>query len=84
MMRFEQFVRRVEALCQKYGGREMKKWLNGEDVCLLLNVSKRTLQTLRDSGRLAYSQIGRNMFYKPQDVQRLLTVMQEGKEAYRE
>jgi excisionase family DNA binding protein len=84
MTRIEQFVRSVEALCQKHGGREMKKWLTGQEACLMLNISKRTLQSLRDSGRLAYTQVNRTMFYKPEDVERLITLVREGKEVIHE
>ncbi|MDL2255594.1 helix-turn-helix domain-containing protein [Parabacteroides sp. OttesenSCG-928-K15] len=72
MERFEQFTRSADALCEKNGGKEMEKWLNGQDVCLILNISKRTLQSLRDSGKLAYTQINRVMFYKPEDVEKLI------------
>ena len=38
----------------------------------MLNISPRTLQTLRDNGTLAYSQINRKVYYKPEDVERIL------------
>jgi hypothetical protein len=68
---FEQFVKRVEMLC---GRKNMKlqKWLDNQEVCLLLNISKRTLQTYRDNGTLSYSQIGHKMYYHPEDVERVL------------
>jgi len=72
MTRLEQFIRRVDALCCQYGSCEIKKWLTGQDVCHILNISKRTLQTLRDSGRLSFTQINRQMYYKPEDVERLI------------
>ena len=37
-----------------------------------MNISPRTLQTLRDNGTLAYSQINHKMFYKPEDVMRVV------------
>lgn len=80
MERFEQFTRSADELCQRNGGREMDKWLTGQDVCLILNISKRSLQSLRDSGRLSYTQIGRSMFYKPADVEKLIEQI-KGKEA---
>lgn len=72
MERFEQFIRKADALCERNGGKEMGNWLNGQDVCFILNISKRTLQSLRDNGRLAYTQINHVMFYKPEDVERLI------------
>ena len=35
----------------------------GEDVCKLLHVSKRTLQTLRDEGAIPYTTIGGKILY---------------------
>lgn len=46
----------------------LQVWLDNQDVCEILNVSKRTLQSYRDTGRLAYSRIDRKIFYKPEDV----------------
>jgi hypothetical protein len=69
--RFEQFVKRVEVLCAGKD-RSLRKWLDNQDVCQLLNISKRTLQTYRDNGTLPYSQIGHKMYYKPEDVEHIL------------
>ena len=82
MGRLEQFIRKVDALCEQNGGRDMGNWLTGQDVCLILNTSKRNLQALRDSGRLSYTQINRTMFYKPEDVEKLVHTMSDGKEVY--
>ena len=50
-------------------------WLDNQDVCQMLNISPRTLQTLRDNnGTLAYSQINRKMYYKPVDVESIFHV----------
>ena len=52
---------------------ERGDWLDNQDVCQILNISPRTLQTLRDNnGTLAYSQINRKVYYKPEDVERIL------------
>jgi len=48
------------------------KWLDNEDVCKLLRVTKRTLQNYRDNFVLPYSQIGKKILYKASDVQKLL------------
>jgi hypothetical protein len=56
-LKFEDFASRMECLCRLHGDRDMKEWLDNQDVCQLLNISKRTLQTLRDNGTLAYTQI---------------------------
>ena len=54
---------------------ERGDWLDNQDVCQMLNISPRTLQTLRDNGTLAYSQINRKVYYKHEDVERILHVV---------
>ena len=54
---------------------ERGEWLDNQDVCQMLNISPRTLQTLRDNGTLAYSQINRKVYYKPEDVEIILYVV---------
>lgn len=50
-------------------------WLDNQEVCQMLNISPRTLQTLQDNGTLAYSQINRKVYYKPEDVKRILYIV---------
>ena len=69
--RFEQFVKRVEAICGRKD-KSLQKWIDNQEVCQILNISKRTLQTYRDNGTLPYSQIGHKMYYKPEDIERVL------------
>ena len=77
LSKFEDFASRMEYLCRLHGDRDMKNWLDNQDVCQLLNISYRTLQTLRDNGTLAYSQISHKVYYKPEDVQRIIPVVEE-------
>lgn len=44
-------------------------WYNNEEVCRLLGVSLRTLQTYRDKGLIPYSQVGHKCYYKIKDVE---------------
>ena len=48
------------------------RWLDIQDVCELLHVSKRTLQSYRDKGILPFSQIGVKIYYKASDIQKHL------------
>jgi hypothetical protein len=47
-------------------------WIDGQDVMLALKVSKRTLQTMRDTGILPYSRINGKFYYKVEDLEKLL------------
>lgn len=53
-----------------------EQWLDNQEVCLLMNITKRTLQTYKDKGLLPYSRLNRKNYYKLTDVQALLEVGQ--------
>ena len=70
MESFSELAGKVRKLTERNTG--MKTWLDNEDVCRMLNISKRTLQSYRDSGKLAFSQINHKIYYKPEDVEAFL------------
>ena len=72
MAGFESFARQMETLCKQHGDKSLQEWLDNQDVCEILGISKRTLQTYRDNGTLAFSQIGHKMYYRGEDVKRLM------------
>ncbi|HAZ03024.1 MAG: hypothetical protein A2W90_18395 [Bacteroidetes bacterium GWF2_42_66] len=51
-----------------------ESWIDGQDVMLALNISLRTLQSLRDSGTLPFSRINGKFYYKVSDLEKLLEV----------
>lgn len=72
MERLRQLTTSVDSLCYESDEKRMSKWLDNQDVCVILGISLRTLQTYRDSRILPYSKIGHKMFYKPEDVEELI------------
>ena len=68
---------RVNEILRKREGKRLSRWMDNQEVCQRLRISPRTLQTLRDNGTLAYSQIGHKIFYKPEDVQRIVRFMED-------
>lgn len=74
---FEAFSRRVEILCGNHADKGLDNWLDNQDVCLLLNISPRTLQTLRDNGSLAFSRINHKIYYKPKDIEGIVPLVKE-------
>ena len=56
--------------CQEDIG--LQPWLDNQDVCEILNITKRTLQSYRERGLLPYSRTEQKIRYKPEDVQKLL------------
>lgn len=75
--KMESFAQKVDDLFEENSETRMGNWLTSQDVCRLLNIGKRTLQTYRDSGVLPFSQIGHKMFYKPEDVELALKKVTE-------
>lgn len=49
-----------------------QKWIRSADVRLMLKISPATLQTLRINGTLNYSKIGGIIYYKTEEIQKLL------------
>ena len=59
-------------LINKPGQGEIKKWLKSVEVRKLLNISPGTLQNLRINGTLRYTKIGGIMYYKLEDINKIL------------
>ena len=72
---FNSFVTKMKEIANRGKDKGLGDCLDNQDVCQMLNISPRTLQTLRDNGTLAYSQINRKLFYKPVDVESILHVV---------
>ena len=72
---FNSFVTKMKEMASRGNDNRLDNWLDNQDVCQMLNISPRTLQTLRDNGTLAYSQINRKLFYKSVDVESILHVV---------
>ena len=81
----EQADETPQVVRRKREGKWLSRWMDNQEVCQQLRISPRTLQTLRDNGTLAYSQIGHKIFYKPEDVQRIVRLVEDRRKdaAYR-
>ena len=65
---FQQLMSRLESLENyfKHIARQQPMsdvWLDIEETCKLLKVSKRTLQSYRDEGILSFSQVGGKIYF---------------------
>ena len=78
---FNSFVAQMKEMASRGNDKKLDEWLDNQDVCQILNISPRTLQTLRDNGTLAFSQINHKVYYKPEDVKRILTVVEDRKKS---
>lgn len=77
----ENAARITDELCEKLREKRMGEWLDTQEVCLLLDASPRTLQTLRENGTLAYSRISHKVYYRPEDIQRYFPPFKREREA---
>lgn len=80
LKRLEDAARIIGDIREKQREKRIGEWMDNQEACMLLDVSPRTLQTLRDNGTLAYSQISHKIYYRPEDVQKILPVIRRRKE----
>jgi len=61
----------IKAIVQPGEG-QSKKWLKSSEVRKLLNISPGTLQNLRINGTLRYTKMGSIIYYKQEDINKVL------------
>ena len=76
---FMDFMASVEAffdgmadISRRLTNREVSEWVDTADVCRELKLSKRTVQTLRSTGKLPYTRFNHKTYYKLEDVMKVL------------
>ncbi|ULB35448.1 helix-turn-helix domain-containing protein [Proteiniphilum propionicum] len=52
--------------------------MDSADVCRALAISKRTLQTWRNNGKIPYSMLGGKVYFKESDIDSLLQLGMKG------
>ncbi|WP_446781383.1 helix-turn-helix domain-containing protein [Macellibacteroides fermentans] len=67
--RLDRIERHLEKMAIKEKLLEGERLLDNQDVCQMLNVSKRTLQRYRSSSELPYQMLYHKTFYKESDVE---------------
>ena len=70
---FQKLVEKLDAISVKLNNQKETNplsdvWMDNQDVCELLHISKRTLQHYRDSGKIPFSQVGAKIYYKSRDI----------------
>ena len=64
-------VRQVESLTRRCQDRRLQKWLTSDDVCAILKISQRTLQSMRSKHQICYTQLCRKFYYLHEEVELL-------------
>jgi hypothetical protein len=70
--RFDQIDDKLERVMKQKNWLDGEKILDNQDLCLLLNVTKRTLQRYRMKGILPYFNIDGRNYYRASDVHKLI------------
>lgn len=71
----EGIVSNLAEINKKLSAKEKKTtevWLDNSELMQLLKVSRRTLQSYRDTNLIAYSIIGNKLYYRMSDIEDLL------------
>lgn len=60
----------IDRRLDKYPAKPLSEtWLDIQETCELLKISKRTLQNYRDNGILPFSQVGGKIYFKVSDLE---------------
>ena len=62
----------VAVLKEVYCPNPRDGWMDSADVCRALGISKRTLQTWRNNGKIPFSMLGGKVYYRNADINDLL------------
>ena len=71
LKRLEDLLKEIKQIVQP-GQSQPKKWLKSSEVRKMLNISPGTLQNLRINGTLRFTKIGSIMYYKLEDINKVL------------
>lgn len=66
--RLEMIERALEKLTRRQNMLDGERLYDNQDLCQLLNISKRTLQRYRSSGELPYHTIYHKTYYRESDI----------------
>ena len=68
----ENFLDTIDKLITASSHKTIGEWLDNQEVCLILKIAPRTLQNLRDTDQISYSQSGKKIYYKKEDIQKFI------------
>ncbi|MCP4650319.1 MAG: helix-turn-helix domain-containing protein [PVC group bacterium] len=76
LLKLSQEIKTIKSYLEVFKKTRLEKfneaWIDGQDVMQVLHISKRTLQSLRDSGVLPYSRLNGKFYYKLSDIENIL------------
>ena len=72
---FETLISKIDQIHHKISNKNLPKqevFLDNEEFIKMLKISRRTAQTWRDEGIISFSQIGSKIYYKMDDITKML------------
>lgn len=73
---FDTIINRIDEIKTEIKGKtktNSDEFVDNADFIQLMKISKRTSQSWRDEGKIAFSQVGGKIYYKMSDVDELLS-----------
>jgi excisionase family DNA binding protein len=72
----KQVLYKLSSLCDQFSMSNQNKlvtdWLDTQEACFILKVSKRLIYDLRKKGLLKYCKIGGKIYFKTKDIENFL------------
>lgn len=72
MGRFDRLDKFMDIMSGRHNVLKGERLLDNQDLCQMLNVSKRTLQRYRSAGELTYITIHHKIFYTEKNVEKFI------------
>lgn len=83
---FTKWMERVKELLsvlhcqeQQVKNKGIGTWLDTSEVCAMLNLSKRSVQSMRERGELPYTKIECRIYHRADDVAKMMEVTMKSK-----
>jgi predicted DNA-binding transcriptional regulator AlpA len=64
----DEMLESIQSLIKNRNSRDSKKYLTNRDICLMLQVSPRTLQKWRDEKTIPFSRLKGKILYRESDI----------------
>ena len=64
---------------QRMKNKGLGAWLDTSEVCDMLNLSKRSVQSMRERGELPYTKIEGRIYHRAEDIANMMEVMTKSK-----
>lgn len=82
LIKLNQFLQEVEKMAEELkearNSKNIDRVYTNDEFVKMMGISKRTAQTWRDEGKIAFSQIGGKIYYSQSDIDTMLNENKKG------